>query len=264
MRRAAHRSFAGERSRPTLSVGVAIFPDHAADVAGLIDAAHQALAAAKELGRDRSALFSSEVESVLHAAGGRAAGRKELRLASVLTLAETLDLRDHADADHAHTVARIAESTALELGLGPERAERLHLAGLLHDVGMIGVSPELLRSEGPLDEDGWASVHTHPGLAAQLLEGDELADVRAWVVAHHERIDGDGYPHGLGGDAIPLEARILAVADAWEAMTSERPYRPTLDQQAARAELRAHAGTQFDAAVVDALQRALEREPAAP
>ena len=264
MRRAAHRSFAGERSRPTLSVGVAIFPDHAADAAGLIDAAHHALAAAKELGRDRSALFSSEVESVLHAAGGRAAGRKELRLASVLTLAEALDLRDHADAGHAHTVARIAESTALELGLGPERAERLHLAGLLHDVGMIGVSPSLLRSEEPLDEEGWASVHTHPELAAQLLEGDELADVRAWIMAHHERIDGDGYPHGLAGDAIPLEARILAVADAWEAMTSERPYRPALDEQSARAELRAHAGTQFDAAVVDALQRALEREPAAP
>jgi diguanylate cyclase (GGDEF)-like protein len=262
MRRAAHRSFAGERARPTLSVGVAVFPDHASDAASLADAARQALAAAKELGRDRSALFSDEVRRVLRSGGGRAAGTKELRLASVLALAETLDLRDHPDAAHAHTVAEIAESTALELGLGPERAERVHLAGMLHDVGMIGVSPSLLRSEEPLDEEGWASVRSHPLVAAQLLEGDELADVRAWVEAHHERLDGRGYPHGLKGDAIPLEARIVAVADAWEALTHERPYRPALDEQAARAELRAHAGTQFDPAVVDALLRALERAPA--
>ncbi len=264
MRRAAHRSFAGERSRPTLSIGVAVFPDHADDAAGLGDAARQALAAAKELGRDRSALFSSEVESVLHSAGGRAASTEELRLASVLTLAEALDLRDHADGAHAHTVARIAEATALELGLGPERSERVHLAGMLHDVGMIGVSPQLLRTEGSLDADGWTSIHSHPQVAAQLLEGDELADVRAWVAAHHERPDGGGYPLGLAGDAIPLEARILAVADAWEALTHDRPYRPALDEQAARAELRAHAGTQFDATVVAALLRALERESATP
>ena len=180
----------------------------------------------------------------------------------MLALAESLDLRDHPNATHAHTVAEIAESTALELGLGPERAERVHLAGVLHDIGMIGVSPALPCSEEPLDEEGWASVRSHPQVAAQLLAGDELADVRAWVEAHHERVDGSGYPYGLQGDAIPLEARILAVADAWEALTHERPYRAALDERAARAALRAHAGTQFDPAVVDALLLALEREPA--
>lgn len=217
------------------------------------------LAAAKELGRDRSALFSSEVERVLHSAGG-AAGTRQLRLTSLLALAEALDLRDHGDTAHSHTVARLAETTALELGLGREHAARVHLAGLLHDVGMIGVSPELPRHDGDLDDAGLAEIRTHPEVAAQLLDDDELADLRGWIEAHHERPDGGGYPHGLAGEEIPLEASILAVADAWEALTNDRPRRAALDEQAAAAELRAHAGTQFDATVVDAFLRALARE----
>jgi diguanylate cyclase (GGDEF)-like protein len=261
MRRTAHRTFAGERSRPTLSIGVALYPAHAGDARELIHAARQALAAAKELGRDRTALYSSEVEHVLHSAGSPA-GVRELRLATVLALAEALDLRDHGGSEHSHTVAHCAELTALELGLGREHGERVHLAGLLHDVGMIGVPAELLAQAGPLDDRGWAQIRAHPQVAAGLLAGTELADLRDWIGAHHERPDGSGYPRGLVGEEIPLEARILAVADAWEAMVCDRPYRPALGQQAARAELLAHAGTQFDALVVNAFLRALERESA--
>ncbi|HEY6781040.1 MAG TPA: HD domain-containing phosphohydrolase [Thermoleophilaceae bacterium] len=261
MRRAAHRSFAGERSRPTLSIGVALYPDHAGDAAGLIEAARQALAAAKELGRDRTALFSSEVESVLHSAAGEPAMR-QLQLASLLALAEALDLRDHGDATHSHSVARHAEATALELGFGRAHAERVHLAGLLHDVGMIGVSPEAIRRQGPLDDGALAAIGTHPEVAARLLAGNELADVRGWIEAHHERPDGDGYPRGAASGQIPLEASILAVADAWEALTHARPYRAALDERAARAELQAHAGTQFDAVVVNAFLHTLERDSA--
>ncbi len=261
MRRAAHRTFAGERSRPTLSLGIALYPDNAGDASELVDATRQALAAAKELGRDRSALYSSEVESVLHSAGGEA-GARALRLATLLALAEALDLRDFGGSEHAHAVARYAELTALELGFGREHGERVQLAGMLHDVGMIGVPAELLQRSEPLDEDGWAHVREHPELAARLLAGEEFVDLRAWIEAHHERPDGTGYPRGLAGDEIPLEARILAVADAYEAMTSDRPYRAALGEPAARAELLAHAGTQFDGEVVDALLRALARESA--
>jgi diguanylate cyclase (GGDEF)-like protein len=259
MRRAAHRSFAGERSRPTLSLGVAVFPDHATDADGLLDAARRALAAAKQLGRDRSALFNEQVESVL-APSESEAGSRELLLVSAIALAQSLDLRDPSTAAHSRSVALCAELTALELGLPEARRERLALAGMLHDVGMIGVPAELIAQSGPLDEAAWAQVREHPLTAARLLPGPELADLRSWIAAHHERPDGKGYPRGLAGDEIPLEGRILAVADAWEAMTAERPYRPALDEDAARAELRAGVGTQFDGAVVDALLSGLDRE----
>ena len=129
------------------------------------------------------------------------------------------------------------------------------MAGVLHDVGKIGVSDPVLVKTGPLGEDDWRELRTHPEIGAQLLSRPELADLRAWVLAHHERPDGTGYPSGLSGDEIPLEARILAVADAYEAMTRDRVYRGALGREAAREELRAGSGSQFDGKVVDAFLR---------
>jgi HD-GYP domain-containing protein (c-di-GMP phosphodiesterase class II) len=149
---------------------------------------------------------------------------------------------------------------AVELGLSPERVERVRVAGVLHDVGKIGVSDPVLVKTGPLGEEDWQQLRTHPEIGAQLLSRPELADLRDWVLAHHERPDGSGYPNGLSGEDIPLEARILAVADAYEAMTRGRVYRQALGQEAAREELRAGAGTQFDRNVVDAFLTALDRE----
>ena len=111
----------------------------------------------------------------------------------------------------------------------------------------------------PLDPDEWREMRTHPEIAARLLSHPEFDDLRAWVLAHHERPDGKGYPNGLSGDDIPLEARIIAVADAYESMTAERCYRSTLGAEAARAELEAGAGTQFDARVVSTFLGALSR-----
>ena len=121
-----------------------------------------------------------------------------------------------------------------------------------------------MSKRGPLDPDEWRSIRTHPEIGARLLAHPELEDLRAWVLAHHERPDGKGYPHGLEGDDIPIEARILAVADAYEAMTSERSDRSSLADGAAADELRAGAGTQFDSRVIAAFMAvldALEREP---
>ena len=153
---------------------------------------------------------------------------------------------------HSRTVGRYARITAVELGLSAERVERVRVAGVLHDVGKIGVSDPVLVKTGPLEEDDWRELRTHPEIGAQLLSRPELADLRAWVLAHHERPDGTGYPAGLSGDDIPLEARILAVADAYEAMTRGRVYREALGREAAREELRAGSGSQFDGKVVDA------------
>jgi diguanylate cyclase (GGDEF)-like protein/putative nucleotidyltransferase with HDIG domain len=256
LRRATHRSFVDSGPGVTFSFGVATAPAHAADVVGLLRAADSATAAAKDLGGDRTVIYSDEVARMLAETGGQAG--EELQLATVIALAEALDIRDTGTGQHSHTVGRYAEMMARELGLTEERVERVRLAGLLHDIGKIGISDRVLSKPGPLDPDEWQEMRTHPEIGARLLSRAEFEDLRAWILAHHERPDGLGYPNKLSGDEIPLEARILAVGDAYEAMTADRCYRPALGESAARAELEAGAGTQFDALVVAAFLRALD------
>ena len=136
----------------------------------------------------------------------------------------------------------------------------MRAAGILHDIGKLGDlrrDPAQARARSTTDE--WAEIQRHPELGSRILEHANLRDIAAWVLHHHERIDGGGYPQGLAGEAIPLEARILAVADAYEAMTADRPYRAALPLAAARDELRRGAGTQFDREVVAAFERVLDR-----
>jgi HD-GYP domain-containing protein (c-di-GMP phosphodiesterase class II) len=128
---------------------------------------------------------------------------------------------------------------------------------VLHDIGKLGIPDGILLKPGPLDDDEWREIRRHPEVGALILEHARLADIAEWVRAHHERVDGSGYPDGLAGDAIPVEARVLAVADAYEAMTADRPYRASIGPDAAEAELRRGAGTQFDSDVVDALLEAV-------
>jgi HD-GYP domain-containing protein (c-di-GMP phosphodiesterase class II) len=147
---------------------------------------------------------------------------------------------------------------ARELGFDEERVERIRLAGVLHDIGKIGISDRVLSKPGPLDAEEWQEMYTHPEIGARLLARPEFEDLRTWILAHHERPDGLGYPRALGADEIPLEAGILAVADAYEAMIADRVYRPALGEESARAELLAGSGTQFDARVVEGFLRALD------
>lgn len=257
-------AFAGQPAELTVSIGIAAMPAHAQGLQSLMSVADQALYAAKQLGRDRCVIFSPEVAGIISAGlvNGRA-GRDDLQLATVLTLAETLDIRDTGTARHSQTAGRYAETMARELELDPGRIERVRLAGILHDVGKIGVPDSVLRKPGPLTGGEWEEMRKHPEIGARILGASSFDDIRPWVLSHHERPDGRGYPHGTSGDEIPLEARILAVADAYEAMTSDRVYRPGMDPRAAREELRSCAGTQFDRQVVEAFLAALEREPSA-
>jgi putative nucleotidyltransferase with HDIG domain len=181
-------------------------------------------------------------------------------VAVVLDLAEAVDLRFSGSARHSETVGRYAATMAEELGLSTQRIERVRLAGMLHDVGKVGVPDSILNKPAKLTEEEYRIIERHPELGAQILEHPSLADVRKWVGAHHERPDGRGYPCGLSGERLPLEARILAVADAYEAMTSDRAYRPSMGPVAAQAELQRCSGTQFDPPVVKALITVLERE----
>jgi HD-GYP domain-containing protein (c-di-GMP phosphodiesterase class II) len=136
----------------------------------------------------------------------------------------------------------------------------VRLAGLLHDVGNIAVSNMLLSKPGPLSTEEWNEIRRHSEIGARILANARLGDIGQWVLAHHERVDGSGFPFGLSNGSIPLEARILSVADAFEAMVSERPHRPALTRMDAMQELRRNAGTQFDTEVVDAFVRAVAQD----
>ena len=239
----------------TASFGIATFPQHGQSMAALLQAADQALYAAQRLGRNRSVISSAEVPGVLAAASARGRGESPVELSALLALAEALDVRESGSASHSRRVARFAELTARELGLAPEGVERVRLAGILHDVGRVGVPEELVRKPGPLDDGEWRLVRSHPEIGARLLATTSFDDIGDWVRLHHARPDGEGYPAGAPWEQVPLEARILAVADAYEAMTSERPYRPALPPDEAAGELRREADRQFDGQVVDALLR---------
>jgi putative nucleotidyltransferase with HDIG domain len=200
-------------------------------------------------------ISSAEVPGILGGTGSRSErDDASVELTSLLSLAEALDVRDSGSATHCRRVGRYSELIARELGLPPDSVERVRIAGVLHDVGRVGVPDELLTKEGPLDEEEWHWVRSHPEIGARMLETTDFADIGGWIRAHHERPDGGGYPEGRSGE-LPLEAAILGVADAYEAMTAGRPYRPALDPQAASDELRRGSGRQFDERVVDALLR---------
>jgi putative nucleotidyltransferase with HDIG domain len=161
-------------------------------------------------------------------------------------------MRDHSTAEHARTVGRLARQTAEAIGLDPARVERIAAAGILHDLGKLGIADAILHKPGSLDDAEWREIKRHPEVGARILEHAGMSDIARWVAQHHERIDGRGYPIGLEAQQIALEARILAVADAYEAMVADRPYRAGMPAADARDELQRCAGTQFDAEVVQA------------
>jgi putative nucleotidyltransferase with HDIG domain len=186
--------------------------------------------------------------------------RRTAAMECVIAIAQELDLRDAGTARHCQTVACYAEAIARELQLPEERVESIRIAGLLHDVGKIGLPRSIVGKCGPLDESEWLEMRNHPLIGADILGDAGLNDVRDWVLAHHERPDGAGYPRGLSAGEIPLEAKILAVADAYEAMTNDRCYRGAIGRERALGELQLHKGKQFDAVVVEAFIRVLERD----
>jgi two-component system cell cycle response regulator len=174
-------------------------------------------------------------------------------------------LREREPALHAHVVgvAELARAVAIELGMRGQELDDLARAAELHDIGKIAIPEEILHKPGPLDPDEWAFVHRHPLIGERILgAAPALRPAARLVRSTHERWDGGGYPDGLSGDEIPLGARVVAVCDAYEAMVSDRPYRPALSPELAVEELFANAGTQFDPRVVQVFNAALdERGP---
>jgi hypothetical protein len=182
---------------------------------------------------------------------------------TIAALSRSMEAKDVYTGGHTERVAALAVALARQLGYHGEELEAIEIGALLHDVGKIGIPEQILRKAAPLDDSEWDVVKTHPVISDYILSELDLHPiVRQCARSSHERIDGTGYPDGLAGDDIPLPARIVLVADAFDALTSARPYRPARPTLAALAEIREHAGAQFCPSVVAALEELARTEPA--
>ena len=192
-------------------------------------------------------------------------GLSEHLKALASALARTVDVRDCGTSNHSEIVSELAAAIAAHHGIDGQQLERIRVAALLHDVGKISVPDVVLHKPGALAKSEQAVMREHVTVGRDLLVAAGFAEEATWVLHHHERYDGKGYPDALSGEDIPFESRIIAVADAFEAMTGERPYRETLTTEQAVAELTALAGTQFDASCVRAVAEIVGAGvPAAP
>jgi putative nucleotidyltransferase with HDIG domain len=183
---------------------------------------------------------------------------EEAYVGAIRALALALDARDPYTAGHSERVSAVSVAIGRQMNLGADDLEVLRLGALLHDIGKIGISDAVLRKPGPLTREEFALIEQHPIVGARILRSVRfLAPHLPIVELHHERPDGKGYPHRLRGNEIPLLARIVRVADAFDAMTSARAYRPARGRAEAMRELWQCAGPQFDAEVVHALSLAV-------
>jgi HD-GYP domain-containing protein (c-di-GMP phosphodiesterase class II) len=186
---------------------------------------------------------------------------EESHLSVIGALVGALEAKESRTANGAAATMFYAMRVAEQLGCNEEELAGIKLGALFHDIGTIGVPEQLLRKPGALNDQEWAEVRAHPVIGAQLLANVPMLErIRPIVLSHHERYDGTGYPNGLRADQIPLAAQIIAIADAYAAMTASRPYRPALSAKAALRELRANAGTQFNPVVVEAFIRTVVGE----
>lgn len=260
--RCAEQSLQGEaltlpmNIRVTASLGVAIFPADAANIAELVKHADAAMYLSKRMGRDRvsAARYITAAMSNLttHAYTAQASSAYLAVDDLAAALATALAARDGGTGEHADRLIHMTEVVIREMGHDEQDAHFAGVAARLHDIGKLGISDAVLLKPGPLNDSEWDEMRRHPAIGAQILNdcGGMLSSVGHIVEAHHERWDGTGYPHGLKGEAIPLAARVIAVIDAFDAMTSDRPYRNAMPLEDATHELQHNAGTQFDPLVV--------------
>jgi putative nucleotidyltransferase with HDIG domain len=242
----------------TISAGVATFPNQAPSRGELVRLADSALYWAKEHGKNRAHVYRPDVVELAELRRLAHGPDRAARFRAAESLAKAVDLRDTYTGSHSARVAELAAKVASRLGLDQESIELARLAGSLHDLGKLAIPEEILRKPGPLTDPERLVLERHPQIGFRMLDSLGIEPVADWILHHHERWDGTGYPDRLPGPQIPLGARIIFVVDAYDAMTSDRVYRGRLTPAAALAELERCAGTQFDPAVVDALAEELD------
>ena len=246
----------------TVSVGVAAYPAQGVGRDELIRLADSALYWAKEDGKNRARAYQAATSLELSQLHQLAAGPdRAARYRAAASLAKAVDARDVYTGSHSERVGEIAARIARRLGVDEPQIELTRLAGSLHDLGKLAIPEEILRKPGALNESERLVLQRHPQIGHRMLESLGVEPIAEWVLHHHERWDGDGYPDRLRGEEIPLGARIIFVADAFDAMTSERVYREPLSERDAISELERCSGSQFDPSVVDAFSEELTFVP---
>ena len=243
----------------TLSVGVASFPSQAGRAESLEQHARAALDWARAHGGDRTFLFHSDTAAILRSHEREQVADDEAVLATVAALAASIDARHPSTVFHSENVGRIAALVAAEIGMPLDRVEDVRVAGLLHDVGKIGVSDDVVVASEALTPAQEEELRRHPEIGGRMLAGSRLASIAPWVLHHHERFDGSGYPAGLVAEQIPLEARILAVANAFDRLTSGSPSQFPVPVADAMSDLERRSGSEFDPVPVAALRALVGR-----
>jgi len=186
-------------------------------------------------------------------------------IGTIRSFVKALEASSMWTAGHTERVTEYALSIGREMGISPEQMERLKICSLLHDIGKIATPKEILNKESPLDPDEWTEISRHPSIGAEILQGlEKFGDIIDCIRYHHEHYDGTRSVYGLKGEDIPLNSRILAVADAFDAMTSDRPYRKKRNIAEVVSDIESCSGTQFDPAVVRAFRRWVDRKFLSP
>jgi diguanylate cyclase (GGDEF)-like protein len=236
----------------TCSIGLASYPADAMLSGELVDVADIALYHAKRTGGNRIFLSSKILSKLPDGEVIPGVGNRPGSLSEVYDIASAVEAKDPYTYGHSRRVNIYAVALAEKIGLSPDEVSALSAAALLHDIGKVGIPDKVLNKKGKLSREDWEAIKAHPKLGANIIGNvPKLAPAVNTILYHHERWDGSGYPEGLKGEEIPLESRILAIADSFEAMTSARPYRPALSLEEVVTELRQGAGLQFDPNLVD-------------
>lgn len=259
----------------TVSVGVACYPKHGESDQSITEAAFKALAKAKSLGAGQTAVYavSDGVDPASTQDGGSSRPSlseklktsettDDLLLNAIFSLAKAVDARDRYTRRHSEFVARYSAALGRAIGLSEQEITNLSIAGLLHDIGKIGIPDSLLNKPEALTQEEWMYMNRHPILGAEIIRNMKnlSRDIVKTVLHHHEQYDGHGYPDGMRREEIPLMARILAVVDSYHAMISDRPYRQGLSYDEAISELLRCRGTQFDPQIVSKFIELIENE----
>jgi diguanylate cyclase (GGDEF)-like protein/putative nucleotidyltransferase with HDIG domain len=242
----------GKAGAITVSAGVATFPQHGRERDSLIRLADGALYWAKEHGKNQVRLARADVAELSEFRRVASGVDRIARFRAAASLARAVDSRDAYTGSHSERVANLAAEVAAQLGLPAEEIELTRLAGSLHDLGKLAIPEEILRKPAALSDAERLVLERHPQIGYRMLESLGVDPIAYWVLHHHERWDGSGYPDGLAGERIPLGARIIFVSDAFDAMTSDRLYRDSLSYEDAIAEVERCSGSQFDPDVVNA------------